>query len=118
MAVFTKIIDRLRGARRVEYIALLVLLALALFVWTQDRGADTGVSTALEMRMERALGAVDGAGSVRVMITQAEDGGIVGVLIVADGADDLSVRLALREAAHTLLGVDNAKIEIARMRGD
>jgi hypothetical protein len=116
--VFTKFLDSLRGARKVEYLALILVAALAVMLWARDNGADPGVSTALEQRMERALSAVDGAGEVSVMVTEGEDGAVIGVLIVAEGANDMAVRLALSDAAHTLLGVNSKNIEIARMRGN
>ncbi len=119
--MLSKFMDSLRGARKVEYLALILLIALAILFWTQNQGknAENGaVSTALERRMESTLSQVAGAGDVRVMIAQTEAGNVTGVLIVAEGADDMRVYLALADAAKTLLGVDAKDIEIARMRGD
>jgi hypothetical protein len=114
----SKLMDSLRGARKVEYLALILLIALAVLFWAQNRAPDTGASTELERRMESTLSRVAGAGDVRVMIAQAEDGSVTGVLIVAEGAEDIKVYLALADAAETLLGVDANDIEIARMRGN
>ncbi len=116
--MLTKLMDGLRGARKVEYLALILLVALAVLFWAQNRAPETAASTDLERRLESTLSQVAGAGDVRVMIAQAEDGGVTGVLIVAEGADDMGVYLALAEAARTLLGVDAKSIEIARMRGN
>ena len=118
--MLSKFMDSLRGARKVEYLALILLVALAALFWAQNRDAGGGsaAATELESRMESTLSQVAGAGNVRVMIAQADDGSVTGVLIVAEGAGDMGVYLALAEAARTLLGVDARDIEIARMRGD
>lgn len=117
--MLSKFMDSLRGARKVEYLALILLAALAALFWIQGRGGapEGAISTALERRMESTLSQVAGAGDVRVMIAQAEDGKVTGVLIVAQGAGDMGVYLALAEAAQTLLNVDARSIEIAQMRG-
>lgn len=116
--MLSKLKDGLRGARKVEYLALILLVALAVLFWAQNRTTDSGASTDLELRMESTLSQVAGAGDVKVMIAQAEDGRVTGVLIVAEGADDIGVYIALADAARTLLGVDAKDIEIARMRGN
>jgi len=116
--MLSKLRDALRGARKVEYLALILLVALAALFWAQNSATDSGASTELELRMESTLSRVAGAGDVKVMIAQAEDGQVTGVLIVAEGADDMGVYLALAGAARTLLGVDASEIEIARMRGN
>ena len=117
MAVFAKFTDELRGARRVELMVILALAAvLFLALLSYDR-EDAG-TTDLETRLERALEAVKGAGDVRVMITENGDGGVVGVLVVAEGAGDISVRLDILYAVRTLMGIDSNQVEIAQMRGD
>lgn len=114
----SKFMESLRGARKVEYLVLILLVVVAVLFWAQNKEPNAGLSTEFESRMERVLTQVDGAGDVRVMIAQAEDGQVTGVLIVAEGADDIGVYLALADAAETLLGVDTENIEIAQMRGD
>ena len=116
--MFAKFMDSLRGARKVEYLALILLIALAVLFWSQNRTSVSASSTDLELRMESTLSQLAGAGDVRVMIAQTDDGSVTGVLIVAEGADDVGVYLALADAAQTLLGVDAKDIEIARMRGN
>ena len=86
--------------------------------------------TELEARLERVLGAVEGAGQVRVMIREEAPQTAVpafapaeaftpgGVVVVAEGADDLTVCFALSRAVQALLGVDPARIEIIKMQED
>ena len=49
------------------------------------------------------------------MITEKRPN-VLGVVIVAEGADDLSVQLALSRAAQTALGVEASKVEVFEMK--
>ena len=112
------LLERLRGARRIELflaLALAALLALALLGARNDGGE--GQKTALEARVERILGQIDGAGRVSAMITEAEDGSVVGVLIVADRLEDVGVYLRLQRAVAALLDIEAEKIEIMGRSG-
>ena len=116
----------LKGAKRMEWIILLAVAA-ALILLLSSRSAPEGQQTALEARMEAVLSAVRGAGRVRVLVSSgegdsqafAQDSQLVrGVVIVADGADDVRVALELTGAAQALLGVDADKIQVLKMEGD
>ena len=109
--------EKLRSARKIEWLALLVAIALLALI-LQDTGALSGTrdaSTELEERLERVLSSVEGAGEVRAMVTEDENGGVVGVLVVAQGAGDIAVRLKLAQAVKALLGVDLNRIEVVKM---
>ena len=54
-------------------------------------------------------------GDVRAMVTEREEK-IVGVVIVAEGAGDIGVRLSLMQAARALLEIDLEQIEVIEMR--
>lgn len=78
-------------------------------------------ATELEMRLGEILSEIDGAGRVTVMISQenseegaSADGQVkaIGVVIVADGADNVMVRMNLITATKTLLDVDADAIQI------
>lgn len=105
--------EKLRGAHRIELFAALVIAALlALMVINgMDAKPNKGESE-LELRMERVLSRIDGAGRVSAMITQDEDGRVTGVVVVADGLDDLRTYLCLQRAVEALLGVEAHSIEI------
>ena len=65
-----RLLDRLRGARRIELFAALALAALlALMMLDIGRSGDSEPRTELESRVERILGRVEGAGRVSVMIS-------------------------------------------------
>ena len=108
-----RLLDRLRGARRIELFAALALAALlALMMLDIGRSGDSEPRTELESRVERILGRVEGAGRVSVMISQEGDGDVTGVVIVAEGLSDVQTYLRLQRAVSALLNVDVGKIEI------
>ena len=117
-----------RGAKRMEWIIVLAVAA-ALILLVASRNGASGGETALEARMEAVLSSVRGAGRVRVLVSQSGDsaqafsaddnaGDVQGVVIVAEGADDLRVALELSGAAQALLGVDADKIQVLKMEGN
>ena len=108
-----RLMDRLRGARRIELFAALALAALLALMLIDLGGSDGGEPrTELESRVERILGRVEGAGRVSAMVTQDGDGAVTGVLIVAEGLADMQTYLRVQRAVSALLNVEAAKIEI------
>jgi hypothetical protein len=73
-----------------------------------------------EARLARVLSAMEGAGQVEVAVFY--DGGEpalpCGVVVVADGAHDVAVRLQLSRAVETLLGVTPSQVDIFKRRED
>ena len=116
----------LKGAKRMEWI-LLLAVAAALVLLVSNQGGAGGARTELEARMESVLSQVEGAGRVRVLVSEGEGDAqafsqqgksVQGVVIVADGAGDVKVALELSGAAQALLGVDANKIQVLKMEGD
>lgn len=103
-------LEKLKALHRPELLlGMAALVACALLLG----GRSSGGETALEARMARVLSQVDGAGQVSVLLNRAADGETVtGAVIVAEGADDLRVLLALQRAAKALLGLDLDAIEV------
>jgi len=108
-----KLWENLRGARGLEWMLLAVCLTLMLMLLLRDE-ENVLTATELETRLEATLSCVEGAGQVRVLVNEGETG-VLGVLIVAEGAQDLRVRLELEQAAHSILGVELERIEVLRM---
>lgn len=111
-----------RNNRLVFVISIIgIVIILLSGVFQEDNAVNTrkGAETGEEERLIEILQKIDGAGRVDVMITYEEkekNGGIgygdkeyikapKGVIIVADGADEPSVRLSLKEAATAVMGV-------------
>ena len=76
-----------------------------------------------EARLEQVLSAMEGAGTVEVMLyyEAASDGQTAtvpsGAVLVADGAADIAVRLRLTRAVTTLLGLDASRVEVFERKG-
>ncbi len=114
----------LKGAKRMGWIAV-VAVAAAILIILAGQAEPAGDRTALEARMEAVLSAIRGAGRVRVLVSEDESAQAFasadapkaarGVVIVADGADDLRVALELSAAAQALLGVEADKIQVLKM---
>lgn len=102
------------GAGGWAMIGALALLCL-LFMYSQKE--DDPVKTDMEARMERLLSKAEGAGKTSVMINE-EDGKVTGVLIVSEGAENISVRLRIQEAARALLNVDNERVHVIPMEDE
>jgi hypothetical protein len=106
--------ERLRSVRHIEWVLLCMACAAVLIVMggAQEAG---GSATQLERRMESVLSCVEGAGKVRVLVNETPQGTVHGVLVVAQGADDLRVAMALERAVRALLNIESEQIEILGM---
>lgn len=105
-----------------------ILLLLGLLLTRQGARGDS-----LETRLSAALSQLEGAGRVKVVIyerertTENEVIGVFssmgagtskqpgGVLVLAQGADDLRVRLDIARAVQSLLGVPASGVEVLKM---
>lgn len=111
-------LEKLRGARHIEWALIAFALAAALLVASEPREQAEPGGSELERRMEAVLSGVKGAGEVRVLVNRAEtafasaDTPVTGVLVVAEGAGDVRVALELQRAVRALLGVEAEQIEI------
>ncbi len=105
---------RQRSPVRARTWALLALLAVAALVLLSSGVHSSDVRSETEARLERVLSEVEGAGRVKVMVFEGTDGE-TGVLVVATGARDVGVRLRLQTAVQTVLGIDNARIDVSAM---
>lgn len=117
MSFITKIGESLRGARRVEIMLILALISLAALAYFGNGGVGDASSTSLERRMEKAISALAGAGDVRVMVTEDAEGSVIGVMVAAEGAGDISVMLEIQRAVRTLTGIGLDRIDVTRMGG-
>ncbi len=122
-------ISRLLGMRHIQWIVLVIALGLLGSLLLTDAPSGTvatGQPTELEQRLAQVLSAIDGAGQVQVVVHQqadlAQTAGAFGaterqatpsgVIVVAEGAGDIAVRLALARAVQTLLGLPASAVEV------
>lgn len=111
-------VKKLRGVKNIQIIALVFIIAVGLIIYSSVMTARTGaqdgaasVMSAEEQRLSAALSSIEGAGSVQAMITEHKDV-IVGVIVIAEGADNITVRLKLLDAAATALGVSKQIVNV------
>ncbi len=95
------------------------LLALAALLVLLVMGSSEPATSASrqEKRMAEVLSSIAGAGKVEVALFYhgEENGSPTGALVVAQGADQLAVRLELIRAARTLLGLPEAAVDVFAM---
>ena len=112
-------IKKLKGIKNLQIIVVIFIIAVALIIYstvTTAKQTDTttsvsSVMTSDEQRLSAILSNIVGAGKVETMITST-DGKVTGVLVIAEGADDITVRLRLMEAAATALGVSKSIVSV------
>lgn len=118
-------IKKLRGVKNIKLIAAAFILAAALLIYSTVAGAvserrgDAETSAVMndeEQRLAAVLSGIDGAGSVETMISRGTEGEITGVLVIAEGAEDITVMLRLMSAAATALGVDRKLVDVYSMK--
>ena len=111
--LWERLSDKLRGARRIEIVAALVIAALlGLALLNGISGAGQSGGTPLEERLERILSRIDGVGRVSAMITEDGEGGVAGVpLELAVSCLDLSEEVT---GGDVLAGLDDALDDVAQ----
>ena len=102
-------------------LAAVLLCCLLCFLLLSGRGAG-GSGTSEEKRIAQVLSAISGAGKVEVAVyysggtdSLSSSTSPVGAVVVAEGADNLEVRLSLIRAVRTLLGLSEAAVDVFSM---
>lgn len=102
-------------------LAAVLLCCLLCFLLLSGRSAG-GIGTSEEKRIAQVLSAISGAGKVEVAVyynsgadSFSSSAPPVGAVVVAEGADDLEVRLSLIRAVRTLLGLPEAAVDVFSM---
>ncbi len=111
-------LKKLRESKNIQIIALIFIIAVGLIIYSSvmtaksdARDSSASVMTAEEQRLSAALSNIEGAGRVETMITSQRDV-VVGVIVIAEGADSITVRLRLLDAAATALGVSKQIVNV------
>ncbi|MDE7440533.1 MAG: hypothetical protein K2N23_08515 [Clostridia bacterium] len=101
---------------------IIVVLLIAILIGTVyiiDKGKNARTSSTVansaksdtEIRLKNILSNIDGVGNTDVMVTENE-GEIIGVVIVCEGADNLMTRSNILNAVSTVLNIDKKIIAI------
>lgn len=108
--------------KKYAWYAAAALLLLALAFGRSPAGTDASGTTE-ERRIAEVLGTMAGAGKVEVALFYApQSAGMLGIesttgrptgaVVVAEGADDMAVRLSLARAVRTLLGLPETAVDV------
>lgn len=107
--------EKIKGIKNIKIIALIFIIAIALIIYSSvvadKESAKQSFQNEEETRLANILSSVEGAGEVETMITKSS-GQIVGVLVIADGANNPLVRLRLLSATASALGVDSDTVSV------
>ena len=129
--VFEKIkgsalLKKIKGIKNIRLIAAIFIIAVALLIYSSvatnnavrdASGTESGSSMdSEESRLASVLEGLEGVGRVETMITRGENDEIVGVIVIAEGAEDIGVRLRLLSAVTTAMGVDKQIVNVYTMK--
>ncbi len=120
---FKAFAEKLKTIKHIELIVLAGVICIALLVWLgiseKDEGGLTSPTysesasiTEEEERLQSLLESISGVGECSVMITYSQDGTAEGVVVSAQGADDMKIKLKIIDVVCTLLDVDGGKIKV------
>lgn len=119
------IVKKIKGIKNIRIIAAIFIIAVALLIYSSvatGNAARTASSDEQstemdedESRLASILEGLEGVGRVETMITR-EDDTIVGILVIAEGAEDIAVRLRLLSAVTTAMGVDKQIVNVYTMK--
>ena len=117
------LLEKLKAIKGGLWIALLAACAAALLLFPGTNKPASAAMTEEEQRVSATLSRIAGAGEVRVSIYYAQEAAAfgssaktpVGAVIVAQGANQVAVRLNLIRAAETLLGLSAREVDVFQM---
>lgn len=109
---------KILAVKNLRIIVLSIIIAMGLIIYsgvaTNTKTEEVNYMDDEENRLASVLESIDGVGAVQVMITR-NDGQISGVLVIAEGAENISVMLKLLDATSTAMGVDKSIVEVYQM---
>ena len=123
-----------KGSKYIIWIllgVLVLIMAIPVGKETEDKTkttvSDTVTQGELELQLKKVLTAMEGVGEVEVMITskstktdlfsdEYEDGEVLGVVVVAQGAGNPTIDAKILDAVKALFGIEAHKISIVKMR--
>ena len=104
-----KITDFLQ--KKLKYVVLIVVGIVCVIFTSIPETADVN-GTNVEKRLKTTLEMTEGVGDVNVMLTFDENNKVEGAIIVAEGAEDISVKKNLHDSAVAVLNLPDYKVKI------
>ena len=87
-------------------------IGLILLVFSTSFSGTQSNDSKLEIRLKTVLEKIDGVGEISVMISSNANNEVEGVVVVARGAENPTVRMIINDAAIAVLGVKPHKIQV------
>ena len=122
----SSVLKKIRGIKNIRLIAAIFIIAVALIIYSNvaaDRAAADRTAGAPETSMDSdesrlagILEGLEGVGRGETMITRGEDDEVVGIIVIAEGAEDIATRLRLLSAVTTAMGVDKQIVNVYTMK--
>ena len=113
-----KVIDYVKNNKKIIIVVLLIAILIGtVYIIDKGKGSRTSSTTTntakseTELKLKGILSSIDGVGNTDVMITENE-GEIIGVVIVCEGANNLMTRSNILNAVSTVLNIDKKIIAI------
>ena len=96
---------------RCKYVLLVGLVGLGLLLWPSGQGEDTHSPTAdtEEARLGELLSSMEGVGRAEVLLSEK------GAAVVCQGAENVTVRLAITETVRCYTGLGADRVVIYKM---
>lgn len=110
-------VKKVLAIKNLKIMVVAIIIAIGLIIYSTIETTATTESTYMdqeEIRLATTLSNIDGVGEVKTMITRNGDE-ISGVLVIAEGAENISVMLKLLDATATVMGVDKSIVEVYQM---
>lgn len=117
-----KVLNFVNDNKKIIIVVILIIVLVGTIYFIngsnkKDKSASTnaGEKSATEVKLTTILSSIEGVGATEVMINESENG-ILGVVIVCVGADNIMTRNDILNAVSTALDVDKKIIAIYSMK--
>ena len=120
-----EIFGRIRSVKNIEIViaAILAVVALTVYIGISfgAKRASKGVSAVVtemteeERRLSETISKIEGVGECATLITKGDNKEVVGVIVVAAGAKDMSKKVQIIRCVETATGVTVDRIQVYQM---
>ena len=119
----SKWVLKLKSIKNLEIIVAVLLAVIAIVVYfsfslkggSSGKKTETVEMTATEARVSEMISEISGVGKARVLITDGVDKSVVGVVVVAEGADKMENKIKMIRCVEIATGATMDQIEIFEM---
>ena len=109
-------LQKLKNIKHIEIIIATIFGIIIFLIYLSSIGSNSllksSQGTDFEKRLSSILQDIDGAGNVSVFVNVGEDEKVIGVIVVASGANEVRVKLDMMRAIQTVMNDPETNIEI------